>query len=233
MLNCCISRKKVRESETSLSQSSSDIKKSAATRDCNQKTKPSKAAKDKKEAKGKEWEWNWSHSDSSEDEEFFEAMDTSVKEDADIDNSMDTSESSQSNNVNNVSNSSSGSKNTSEVVPTGSKSEETAPKAASQSSKPAKDSKSETSIEKGRASINQAETKAVSGERVGNIPVDETDTETSFTDTWTHQPEGRVKVFADITLLNDPKQLMYVPVTQEPAPMTEDMLEEHAEVLAK
>ena len=58
------------------------------------------------------------------------------------------------------------------------------------------------------------------------------DEPTSFTDSWTHQAEGRLKPFEDQRLLNV-NEVMYVPVTQEPSPMTEDMLEEHAEVLAK
>ncbi|CAC5408910.1 RAB3GAP1 [Mytilus coruscus] len=54
----------------------------------------------------------------------------------------------------------------------------------------------------------------------------------SFVDSVTHKPEGRLSAFNDIQLLSTGEQL-YVPVTQEPAPMTEDMLEEHAEILAK
>uniref|UniRef100_A0A8D3CKD7 Rab3 GTPase-activating protein catalytic subunit n=1 Tax=Scophthalmus maximus TaxID=52904 RepID=A0A8D3CKD7_SCOMX len=44
--------------------------------------------------------------------------------------------------------------------------------------------------------------------------------------------EGRLHPFNNMTLLNS-TDLLYVPVTQEPAPMTEDLLEEHSEVLAK
>ncbi len=54
----------------------------------------------------------------------------------------------------------------------------------------------------------------------------------SFSDSFTHQPEGRLKTCMGLKLLNINEKL-YIPVTQEPAPMTEDMLEEHAEVLAK
>ena len=36
----------------------------------------------------------------------------------------------------------------------------------------------------------------------------------------------------NLRLLNT-DELVHIPITQEPAPMTEDMLEEHAEVLAK
>uniref|UniRef100_A0A8C6P014 Rab3 GTPase-activating protein catalytic subunit n=1 Tax=Nothobranchius furzeri TaxID=105023 RepID=A0A8C6P014_NOTFU len=44
--------------------------------------------------------------------------------------------------------------------------------------------------------------------------------------------EGRLHPYNDLTLLNSMEPL-YVPVTQEPAPMTEDQLEEQSEVLAK
>jgi Rab3 GTPase-activating protein catalytic subunit len=54
----------------------------------------------------------------------------------------------------------------------------------------------------------------------------------AFSDAHTHQADGRLHVLDDLRLLYLDEPL-YVPVTQEPAPMTEDMLEEHAEVLAK
>ncbi|KAM6898865.1 rab3 GTPase-activating protein catalytic subunit isoform 1-T2 [Lycodopsis pacificus] len=44
--------------------------------------------------------------------------------------------------------------------------------------------------------------------------------------------EGRLHPYNNVTLLNSTEPL-YVPVTQEPAPMTEDLLEEQSEVLAK
>ncbi|XP_060949592.1 rab3 GTPase-activating protein catalytic subunit-like [Limanda limanda] len=44
--------------------------------------------------------------------------------------------------------------------------------------------------------------------------------------------EGRLHPFKNMTLLNS-QDPIYVPVTQEPAPMTEDLLEEQSEVLAK
>lgn len=46
------------------------------------------------------------------------------------------------------------------------------------------------------------------------------------------RPEGRLHQHEDLMLLNVSEPL-YIPVTQEPSPMTEDLLEEHAEVLAK
>ena len=54
----------------------------------------------------------------------------------------------------------------------------------------------------------------------------------AFQESFTHKPEGRLAPFQDLTLVNC-NEKMYIPITQEPAPMTEDMLEEHAEVLAK
>ncbi|KAM8858128.1 rab3 GTPase-activating protein catalytic subunit [Synchiropus picturatus] len=44
--------------------------------------------------------------------------------------------------------------------------------------------------------------------------------------------EGRMHPFNNATLLNTKEQI-YIPVTQEPAPVTEDILEEQSEVLAK
>ncbi|XP_014028939.1 rab3 GTPase-activating protein catalytic subunit isoform X1 [Salmo salar] len=46
------------------------------------------------------------------------------------------------------------------------------------------------------------------------------------------KPEGRLHPHGKLTLLNSQEPL-YIPVTQEPAPMTEDLLEEQSEVLAK
>lgn len=45
------------------------------------------------------------------------------------------------------------------------------------------------------------------------------------------EPDGRSKQCGDLYLVNNPKIPLYVPITQEPTPMTEDMLEEHASVL--
>ena len=53
-----------------------------------------------------------------------------------------------------------------------------------------------------------------------------------FTDSASFQAEGRLKPHGNLKLLNV-DEILYVPMTQEPAPMTEDMLEEHAEVLAR
>jgi Rab3 GTPase-activating protein catalytic subunit len=44
-------------------------------------------------------------------------------------------------------------------------------------------------------------------------------------------PEGRLKKFDNLALLNKPSESIYVPLTQESTPMTEDMLEQHASVL--
>ena len=43
--------------------------------------------------------------------------------------------------------------------------------------------------------------------------------------------EGRWKKFENFHLLNKPSEPIYVPITQESTPMTEDMLEQHASVL--
>ena len=56
--------------------------------------------------------------------------------------------------------------------------------------------------------------------------------DSAFLETFTHNPEGRLAPYQDLYLVNCAER-MYIPITQEPAPMTEDMLEEHAEVLAK
>ena len=47
----------------------------------------------------------------------------------------------------------------------------------------------------------------------------------------TFKPDGRSKKFGKLTLLNNPNEFIYVPITQEPTPMTEDMIEQHASVL--
>ena len=54
----------------------------------------------------------------------------------------------------------------------------------------------------------------------------------NFKEAYTHQPEGRLRMCENMRLLHTDEH-MHIPITQEPAPMTEDMLEEHAEVLAK
>ncbi|XP_077584476.1 rab3 GTPase-activating protein catalytic subunit [Stigmatopora nigra] len=46
------------------------------------------------------------------------------------------------------------------------------------------------------------------------------------------KPEGRLHPYNNMTLLNS-SELLFIPVTQEPAPMTEDLLEEQSEILAK
>ena len=50
-----------------------------------------------------------------------------------------------------------------------------------------------------------------------------------YQDSQTHRPEGRMVSMKNYFLLCTGEQL-YIPITQEPSPMTEDMLEEHAEV---
>jgi len=58
------------------------------------------------------------------------------------------------------------------------------------------------------------------------------DTSVEFADSLPYQADGRLKQCGDLQLLHV-NECLYVPITQEPAPMTEDMLEEHAEVLAR
>lgn len=62
--------------------------------------------------------------------------------------------------------------------------------------------------------------------------VDSTVSEMSFKDSLPVKPEGRLAQMKNMYSLATGEPL-YIPMTQEPSPMTEDMLEEHAEVLAK
>nr|XP_006816405.1 PREDICTED: rab3 GTPase-activating protein catalytic subunit-like [Saccoglossus kowalevskii] len=57
--------------------------------------------------------------------------------------------------------------------------------------------------------------------------------EIAFRDTVVYQPEGRLRQCGDLTLICNDDELLYIPITQDPAPMTEDQLEEHATVLAE
>ncbi|XP_071942593.1 rab3 GTPase-activating protein catalytic subunit-like [Antedon mediterranea] len=54
----------------------------------------------------------------------------------------------------------------------------------------------------------------------------------NFVDSVAHQPEGRLRQCDDL-LLQSCEEPLYIPIMQDPAPMTEDMLEEHAEILAQ
>lgn len=47
------------------------------------------------------------------------------------------------------------------------------------------------------------------------------------------QPEGRLHQLNDLTLLAHPNELLFVPICQDPTPMTDDMLQEQSEVMAK
>ncbi|XP_043086418.1 LOW QUALITY PROTEIN: rab3 GTPase-activating protein catalytic subunit-like [Puntigrus tetrazona] len=60
----------------------------------------------------------------------------------------------------------------------------------------------------------------------------ETETDSEKKTVSKSKAEGRLQTHGKLTLLNSPEPL-YIPVTQEPAPMTEDLLEEQSEVLAK
>ena len=55
----------------------------------------------------------------------------------------------------------------------------------------------------------------------------------AFTESWTHQPDGRLRVCTEGRKLLTGEEDMYIPMTQEPAPMTEDVLDEHAEILTR
>ncbi|KAL1267284.1 hypothetical protein QQF64_032647 [Cirrhinus molitorella] len=60
----------------------------------------------------------------------------------------------------------------------------------------------------------------------------ETETESEKKTTNKSKAEGRLQTHGKLTLLHSQEPL-YIPITQEPAPMTEDLLEEQSEVLAK
>ena len=62
--------------------------------------------------------------------------------------------------------------------------------------------------------------------------MDSSMSETSFKDATLIKPEGRLAPMKNMWSLSTNEPL-FIPVTQEPSPMTEDMLEEQAEVLAK
>ena len=59
-----------------------------------------------------------------------------------------------------------------------------------------------------------------------------TSSKSIYEDSVERQPKGRLSKLDDLKLINGLDDL-YVPVTQEPAPMTEDLLAEHAEVLTR
>ncbi|XP_021357732.1 rab3 GTPase-activating protein catalytic subunit-like [Mizuhopecten yessoensis] len=70
-----------------------------------------------------------------------------------------------------------------------------------------------------------------SQEEAGSGDSLDSNNDTTFKDSYSDGPVGRLAPFGDLQLIESSEQ-MYIPVTQEPAPMTEDMLEEHAEILA-
>lgn len=47
------------------------------------------------------------------------------------------------------------------------------------------------------------------------------------------EPEGRLSRFEDLYLLKNTKEPLYIPVTQDPAPMTEDMLQEQTRIFSQ
>ena len=48
-----------------------------------------------------------------------------------------------------------------------------------------------------------------------------------------NQAEGRLKRLGKLKLLDDEDEWLYVPITQEPVPKTEDQLQDDAEVMLK
>ena len=60
-----------------------------------------------------------------------------------------------------------------------------------------------------------------------------TPSDASFKEAFDRQPEGRSHRCGELRLLGNEREFVWVPVTQDTAPMTEDSLEEHAEVLAR
>jgi len=86
------------------------------------------------------------------------------------------------------------------------------------------------------AAATESKSPAVNVDAASPMQCDEADAgldlSLDFADSLLYQAAGRLKPCSDLRLLNVDEHL-YVPVTQEPAPMTEDMLEEHAEVLAR
>ncbi|XP_033104847.1 rab3 GTPase-activating protein catalytic subunit-like isoform X2 [Anneissia japonica] len=77
--------------------------------------------------------------------------------------------------------------------------------------------------------------KSGTADAIRNSPDEETSSpldSKGFVDSVAHQPEGRLRQCEDLLLQNSDEAL-FIPITQDPAPMTEDMLEEHAEILAK
>lgn len=78
-------------------------------------------------------------------------------------------------------------------------------------------------------SVNENSESVADSESVSNVSAI---SDSMFKESYSYKPEGRLATFQDLKLINC-EERMYIPVTQEPAPMTEDMLEEHAEVLAK
>ncbi|KAJ8320495.1 hypothetical protein KUTeg_002082 [Tegillarca granosa] len=90
----------------------------------------------------------------------------------------------------------------------------------------------ETNVENAQKSEN-SETATEQNDKEESMDAESETSEASlYKDSLNYKPEGRLTPCQDYKLLNS-EEPMYIPVTQEPAPMTEDMLDEHAEILAK
>ena len=199
MLNCCIDRKKTRESAAA-----TDSPRSVASTSPSQDELNQSAAKEL---------LNRSLSLSSSDDEFYECMDDDEEEGG---NGDKTATPRRSPRPPKQSDSKEG-----DVKKSGSKESSSAASLESQEG----DDKTPDM---------KASTTSLSDKRQKRISRGESAMDTSsYMDTFTHQAEGRLKEFGEMKLLNVPEESLYVPVTQEPALMTEDMLEEHAVVLEK
>jgi Rab3 GTPase-activating protein catalytic subunit len=53
------------------------------------------------------------------------------------------------------------------------------------------------------------------------------------TDVTKMTPEGRLTQCGTLTLLNSPNEPLYVPIIQDPPPMTEDMMQENSRILSQ
>lgn len=187
MLNCCIERKKARES----SQASGDIN---ASVDLNSSIKEI---------------IDRSLSFSSSDDEFYECMDsdnsTRSEENAAVD---DASEKTASKILN-----ADGNENRQET-----------PNAD------ANDSPRDSKVKRRKNEAKSTDTKSVDAAKKRGSLLDAS----GFVDSLTHQAIGRLEPCGQLKLLNrEPAEQMYVPVTQQPALLTEDMLEQQAVVLEK
>ncbi|XP_064646210.1 rab3 GTPase-activating protein catalytic subunit-like [Lineus longissimus] len=79
---------------------------------------------------------------------------------------------------------------------------------------------------------NESEAKMEVEEEKSQVEESSQSSSGSFQDPTIYKPVGRLRQYEDVTLLNLDEPL-YIPITQDPSPLTEDMLEEQADILAK